>query len=402
MNPDRDLLRRSAYTWDEFCGAVLKWNERFPDVSIFTETNEDHNLETMAALLGNANHESAQFKECGEKIQPCSSPPEDICSAGAADWYVDSAWGERCFQVPVATARGFSTDDSLPANACNTVPTCTDWAGRENQGPNCWYGRGALQITWNCNYAKMDRLVSELGIPDIDLCENPDSLCTSKEGFFATAIAFWMSVVHPVYSQDFSIDTAMNCIKFDCRGPWDLIGNGPWDGPGHQDRRYWYETYKAMLRGEPHDAPLPPSFAPTPHPTSPTPSGLDCRADDAPCANNPNVPPGEYWCNGGGSCRESTFSQSVVSCTGAHSCSQTIFQQQSSVQCSSVSSCFYAHFTQGSKVECSQYDACYYAKFDGAETIASCTENSRACSNARFTNGACCTGPYCPQNAPLC
>jgi len=251
IDADSEFLRNSEIAnWNELCTAVLAWNARFPDEAIFqepqTDPNVDPNVETLAALLGNANHESAAFRECGEKIQPCG-PPEDICSAGYANWYQDQAWGQ-CYQVPVPTTRGFTRGGTtLPENACNFPPTstCTDWNGRNNTGKDCWYGRGALQITWNCNYAKMNVLVSELNLNGngVDLCRDPDSLCNSGEGFWATAIAFWMLVVHPVYKQDFSIETAMHCIKDNCAGTYE----GTWIGSGNEDRRNWYNTYKALL-----------------------------------------------------------------------------------------------------------------------------------------------------------
>lgn len=260
IDGDSELLQSSDYTMDHLCGAVLKWNRRYPDATMFTEGGLNDNLETMAAFLANANHESAEFKACGERVQPCGTQP---CSPGFAVDYQDHKWGE-CFMIPVVTETGFELSDQikLPQNACGSSPTCYDWAGRKMEGDSCWYGRGALQLTWNCNYAKADILVRELGIESLDICNNPDSVCSSGEGFFATAISYWMSVVHPVYKRsNFEIDTSMHCIKDDNCSVWDVAERGPWNGSGAADRRKWYSEYKDRLEGSFTEPPTFPSGA---------------------------------------------------------------------------------------------------------------------------------------------
>ena len=283
IDPDTDFLFSSPRaTWEELCDVVVAWNARFPAKPFLAEASDGNNILTLSAFLGNAAQESANFQACGEYVAPCPAQFSNgewnhICSGGAPDDYADENWG-TCYQTPIVSSDSFSKGGSLPANACGTSPTCTDWADRPLSGTSCWFGRGAIQLTWNCNYAKANVLLSELG-QGIDICADPSSICDNGKSFWGGSLAYWMQNVHDAYMQDHVVDTAMACIKNGCSGPW-VDGEGTWTGSGHAVRRENYRRYLGMLTGGVIPSPSPsPGPTPSPHCSSEAPANA-C----APCA----------------------------------------------------------------------------------------------------------------------
>ena len=63
-------------------------------------------------------------------------------------------------------------------------------------GTYCYFGRGALQITWPGNYQLVSALVKAVD-PSIDLCENPDRLCSDPKIAWLTAVAYWTASPPP-------------------------------------------------------------------------------------------------------------------------------------------------------------------------------------------------------------
>ena len=134
---------------------------------------------------------------------------------------------------------------------CNgfTGATRTDFWGQAMDPLSCWYGRGALQLSWPGNYHSLrdvlvslptehgtfccghegcstlllccslagsssalccslsassdatafsrPRLPPQLPASGIDLCETPDAICEEGEFAFMTAIAYWKSQEAP-------------------------------------------------------------------------------------------------------------------------------------------------------------------------------------------------------------
>lgn len=240
IDPDRDILHNSQLLrWSDVCSVVSAWNKIYPQKAFLAQEDENDNLLTLAAFFGNAKHESAAYTACKERVQPCRA---SICSGGRASDYQDARWG-TCYQVPRKRGGSFSKSGSLPANACSSSPMCTDWDGRALQGADCWFGRGALQLTWNCNYAKANALIKELPGFSIDVCRDPDSICTDGKTYFATSLAYWALSVADVFKRDHRMATAMHCIKDGCRLPY----RGEWRGSGAADRMAEYTRLMALL-----------------------------------------------------------------------------------------------------------------------------------------------------------
>ena len=79
IDPDADLLLGSSRaTWQDFCEEVVAWNARFAAIPFLAEADAGNNLLTLAAFLGNAAQESADFVACAEYINPC----QGVCSGG--------------------------------------------------------------------------------------------------------------------------------------------------------------------------------------------------------------------------------------------------------------------------------------------------------------------------------
>lgn len=195
--------------------------------------------------------------------------------------------------------------------------SCVDWDGRPLEGTSCWFGRGALQLSWNCNYAHANILMAAIG-QEIDICAgalrcprppgplpaclvlplahvpapatpprppscanlpvccspggrvDPDSICDDGKTYWAASIAYWMLKVHAVYLLDHSFDTAMACIKDGlCDAPYE----GEWKGSGWETRKERYEQYLQIFAPAPpvsvSPPPPPPCWAPQSCPSNP-------------------------------------------------------------------------------------------------------------------------------------
>ena len=106
-----------------------------------------------------------------------------------------------------AKAAGFSL------TTCNGLdaPTkgCKDFWGKAVSPPqSCWFGRGALQLSWPGNY---DQVRSKVG--SVDLCSDPDAVCTDGKVGFETAIAFWTSNQAPWKASYSMLDAVTGVVK---------------------------------------------------------------------------------------------------------------------------------------------------------------------------------------------
>jgi len=245
INPDQEILYNSTrISWNDVCTVVKAWNEKFPNKPFLLEDDLNNNLLTVSALFGNAAEESDHYLACAEYVTPCPDPSK--CSGGAVTDYEDDKWG-TCYQVPVVSGGTFEMTGVLPANACGTTPSCTATNGNSYTGTDCWYGRGALQLTWDCNYAKANVLIGELGL-GINVCNTPDSVCSDGKTFFATSLAYWMMTVEDVFQEDHRMDTAMNCVKSGCDAPY----SGTWTGSGAETRRAEFNRLTQLLGATPN------------------------------------------------------------------------------------------------------------------------------------------------------
>lgn len=133
------------------------------------------------------------------------NPAQDPCTGGwpkceAGEDFpfkFDSISTDPCMTDPHADG---SKRDTLD----NTKPNCSDWNGNSwQQQQQCYFGRGLIQLTWSCNYykvqaifTKMAQLLKSTGAKDSlstlfistmeakfdsdnsgNICAKPDSLC---------------------------------------------------------------------------------------------------------------------------------------------------------------------------------------------------------------------------------
>ena len=122
------------------------------------------------------------------------------------------------------------------------------------------------------------------------------------------------------------------------------------------------------------------------------------------------------------SCRYATFSgESNAKCKDYMTCSGAYFTDSSSATCTDYDACKGATFSDSSSATCDgpDYYACHEASFTDSSS-ATCTHGTAckgatfsdyssatctvldACIEATFSGDACCTGGYCPSDAPLC
>jgi predicted chitinase len=171
------------YTWQDFSAAVFQWNKANPSQRFLGEASVADNARTLAAYFANIGHETAGYTACKERLQladrSCPAAPNTGgCSGGFVGSYTSAQ----------SAAQGFSV------TTCNGLkaPTagCTDfWGNQLADAKDCWFGRGALQLTWPGNYATHAASVKAAGGGDI--CANPDAVCDSPRTAFVSSLSFW-------------------------------------------------------------------------------------------------------------------------------------------------------------------------------------------------------------------
>jgi hypothetical protein len=111
---------------------------------------------------------------------------------------------------------------------CANYAVCS-WAQPET-GPGCYCGRGALQLSFPCNYAQASHFL----YGDDRLLKNPESVATSIPDIWGTALYYWRTVVHQhAVTGDFSKTTAAingpcecDSVEGDCYGSPKAIDKG--------------------------------------------------------------------------------------------------------------------------------------------------------------------------------
>lgn len=160
---------------------------------------------------------------------PCVAPNcTGGCSGGQIDSYTSAkqTWG-------VKTCNGAEA----PANGC------VDFWGNKVQDPrDCWFGRGATQLTWPGNYNAMQELVQAAA--NVDICADPDSICKSDKIAWFTAIVFWMQH-DSQWIKTHTFDQALAILN-------------PQDTSSNPERKALYKEYMAAANITPPPAPPPP------------------------------------------------------------------------------------------------------------------------------------------------
>lgn len=170
-------------------------NERY-DEKIFKMGTLQQQKQEIAAFIGHTTHESAQYTSPRENLV-CARPTEyeggtycKPCKNENFDW--DNYY---CEISAVANGRKYEEYcDKIvtPPHGCVCGPT--NEIDSENLkgliNPNAvFFGRGALQISWNANYVKASMVLT--GLVDT-LCVQPDLVATEPEYAWGTALWFWL------------------------------------------------------------------------------------------------------------------------------------------------------------------------------------------------------------------
>jgi hypothetical protein len=218
------------YTWTNFNTAADQYNAiatRNPKYPHFLHpTNPEHTALNIIALFANANIESDAYRACRERVlvpqhectgcrfchypgNHCCPDPINGCSAGQIDHYTSSR--ARSQQFTKTTCNGVSA----PTKGCKDA-----WGNPVADARNCYFARGLLQLTWPANYEKAAEPLRDL--LNIDLCNDPDKVCSDPIAAYVTSIQYWASKVQPGWcgGARCSIDTAIDLI-----GPEDKRAN---------------------------------------------------------------------------------------------------------------------------------------------------------------------------------
>ncbi len=158
------------YTIGNLLRAIDEYNQGKDSDKQFPQAVRGSRCLTLAAFLGQTVYESGNYRACKEYVQPCQDPSK--CSGGRASDY-----------SPVN--QGDWLPKSLPDGSTGPSSGCTDyWGNSQSDSAHCWFGRGAIQISWLPNYLQF--------YPDY--FNNPDLICEDGKVGWIGSVAFWKSL----------------------------------------------------------------------------------------------------------------------------------------------------------------------------------------------------------------
>ena len=184
----------APYTYDSFCDGIDDYNARHAEKAFQMGTREQQ-LAELAAFLGNAMHESADFSAARESL-PCGDEAvgDDgtlYCKPCAAENYDWSA--QSCGRSEVADGNTFgpycSPSSGGTACSCSDALTEVDGMAGHVRANDLFIGRGVMQLSWNYNY---DRASMALTGSASTFCNEPDLVASEGRYAFGTGIWFWM------------------------------------------------------------------------------------------------------------------------------------------------------------------------------------------------------------------
>merc|ERR1719401_1441761 len=154
---------------------------------------------------------------------------------------INSYTSERA-ALPPPAGPGFTVVTCKGATA--PMNGCVDFWGADVEDPkNCWFGRGATQLTWPGNYDALQSLVQ--AAVGVDICLDPDSICDNEVIAWISAIGYWIMSDCP-WRFAYTFDSSLAVIR-------------PEDESSNELRRAKYDAYllAAGITGPPVLPPLP-------------------------------------------------------------------------------------------------------------------------------------------------
>jgi hypothetical protein len=133
---------------------------------------------TLSAFLAQTAYESAQYSVCKEFVEPCPDP--SVCSGGHPSHYVPGNQGADW--EPHTIHLGWGTPEQVDTGRSGPQSGCTNYWGDNMTDPEwCWFGRGAIQITWLPNYNQFAQ----------KYVEDPDLICEHGDAGWSGSVAYW-------------------------------------------------------------------------------------------------------------------------------------------------------------------------------------------------------------------
>ncbi|KAL7543283.1 hypothetical protein ACHAWF_007356 [Thalassiosira exigua] len=183
------------YTYDGLCEVIDMLNDRY-DEKLFMMGTKEQQRQEWAAFIGHTTHESAQYTAAREALVCARTTERNSGTYCKPCKNENFDWGNRYCEVSVVSNGRFYEDycDKIvtPPYGCVCGPTVEvdkeDLKGLIN--PNAvFFGRGAIQISWNANYLKASQVLAESGET---LCTQPDLVATEPKYAWGTALWFWL------------------------------------------------------------------------------------------------------------------------------------------------------------------------------------------------------------------
>ena len=167
--PDNGYCQ-NFYTAGNLFLAIDAYNEGKALEDQFPSPVQGSRCLTLAGFLGQTYFESANYRACKEFVSPCPIERASTCSGGKASDYNP------------ANQRGWMPNTVPGTGASGPSAGCTDyWGNKQEDSANCWFGRGAIQLTWLPNY------VNFLA----EYVDDPDQICTVGKAGWAGSVAYW-------------------------------------------------------------------------------------------------------------------------------------------------------------------------------------------------------------------
>ena len=183
------------YTYEGLCDTIDMLNKRY-DEKIFMMGSKEQQKNEWAAFLGHTTHESAQFTAPRENL-PCARTTQigggTYCKPCASENF---DWENRYCEISLVSNgkmyEEYCDKTITPPYGCVCGPTTEAESQGNYKGlmnPNfVFFGRGAIQLSWNANYLKASVVLSE---SSDTLCSQPELVATDPLYAWGTALWFW-------------------------------------------------------------------------------------------------------------------------------------------------------------------------------------------------------------------
>jgi predicted chitinase len=239
-------LAQAPYSYSGFCEAITAYNSIHPLEKVFMMGSVEQQRAEIAAFLGNTLHESDKFR-AGREYTPCADKKIvngkvycKPCDANNFDWDTFT-----CPASLVSSNRvwdGYCNPGISPPDACSCGPVSGGTGELEGyvEADKLFFGRGAIQLTWNYNYIKAS--LSLTGSEDT-FCNQPDLVATVGKHAWGAGIYFWMESLKGDAASGGAASTShVQALTGDFGGTlWNI--NGGLECPGHSD---WHKKAVVM------------------------------------------------------------------------------------------------------------------------------------------------------------